>query len=156
MLIARDKCDTKWEPKQSRHNSRGCTPRPVLSAVQASLLTCTCTYGSILGKQQLLVLVRSYQREGNNVPVETPSNLEPRSRSADQIEADPSAGLDGRRFLWSLIISTCHWSSKSSQKVTELQYSVGSLIGANYRLVVCCPSLTWPCAKQRGHRSSCS
>lgn len=82
MLIARDKCDTKWEPKQSRHNSRGCTPRPVLSAVQASLLTCTCTYGSILGKQQLLVLVRSYQREGNNVPVETPSNLEPRSRSA--------------------------------------------------------------------------
>lgn len=82
MLIARDKCDTKWEPKQSRHNSRGCTPHPVLNAVQASLLTCTCTCGSILGKQQLLLLMRSYLWESNNVLLEIPSNLEPRSWSA--------------------------------------------------------------------------
>lgn len=155
MLIARDKCDTKWEPKQSRHNSRGCTPHPVLNAVQASLLTCTCTCGSILGKQQLLLLMRSYLWESNNVLLEIPSNMEPRSWSADQIEADPSAGLDGWRFLWSLVISTCHWSSKSSQKVAELQHSVGFLISAGYRLVVCCPSLTWTYTKQRGHKSSC-
>lgn len=154
MLIAMDKCDTKWEPKQSRHNSRGCTSRPVLNAVQASLLTCTCTYGSILWKQQLLILMRSYLRESNNVPVETPLNLETRSWSAGPGQqtkfrlTDPSAGLDGWRFLRSLVISTCHQSRKSSQKVAELRHGVGSLISADYRLVVCCPSLTRPCAKQ--------